>query len=288
MKKIVKILAWVLTGLALLYLGFMLLSRIMYNYAWFHGDYPGPKSLTNVHEKQIKQVDWLLLHGASLDARMWQDIVHHCPNQRVLAVSLGRHNLGSKLAEPGLESARDIVKVLQRVEVKKGIIGHSSAAVWLANAYAECPTCFAKLQIYLLAPNFCYLQVNALDKAMLDWLPSLSWTGPHIQSCQHSANYAQCKRNYLYGRLFNVNSTHYYTKLLGLCTPMTTQHIQQFVGELGAQVHYLLVNNDPLIDNIKLQNFLASLGQKVQTLPELSHHEASYEAAAIMRCVEKG
>ncbi|MDF2867376.1 MAG: hypothetical protein K0S11_846 [Gammaproteobacteria bacterium] len=262
----------------------MALSRVLYSYAWIRGDFPGPKYLTN-QPPASRQIDWLLLHGASLDARMWKNIVNHCPNQRILAVSLANHNLSTKLAQPGHEPSQEIIKLLKQYKVKQGIITHSSGAVWLANAYAECPRCFNNLTINLLVPNFCYLQVSKLERLLMDILPSIAWEGLTVDSCVNSSDYEQCKRDYLFGRRYYVSNLNYFNNLLNLCTrPETQENIHQFVTHLAGQGHYILADGDVLIDNDKLQAFLVPYHSQLTILPHTSHHEAYKYAANIMHC----
>ncbi len=262
----------------------MALSRVLYSYAWIRGDFPGPKYLTN-QPPASKQIDWLLLHGASMDARMWQGIVNHCSNQRVLAVSLANHNLSTKLAKPGIEPSQEIIKLLKQYQIKQGIITHSSGAVWLANAYAGCPSCFKDLKIYLLVPNFGYLQISKTERLLLDVLPSIAWEGLTIDSCVNSSDYAQCKHDYLYGRLYYVSNLNYFKTLLNLCArPETQANIHQLVTQLAGQTHYILAKGDVLIDNNKLQAFLTANHLPFTMLAHTSHHEAYKYAAQIMNC----
>lgn len=284
MKRFFKYILYVPLTLVLVYLGYMTLSRILYRHSWSRGDYPGPRLISNFSTAS-KQVDWLLLHGASLDARMWLKVIKSCPSQHVLAASLANHNMGSKLAEPGIEPSQDIVKLLNQYKVKQGIIGHSSAAVWLANAYAACPKCFQNLQIYLLVPNLCFMQVNEIDKVLLKVVPTLFWAFDNISPCTNSHDMERCKRDFLAGRNYRIGSTKYYEKLLTLCSQLdTNHHINNFVTKLAKQIHFILADGDALIDNKALQQYLRSYHSQAMMLPHTSHHESYLYAANIMHC----
>jgi|GEM_PF-2140662 len=284
MRKILKLFLWLFFCLGLIYLGYLALSRGLYSYAWMRGDYPGPKFLSH-QPPASKQIDWLLLHGATLDARMWQKVIDNCHQQRLLAVSLAQHNLSTKLAKPGLEPSQEIVKLLKRYQVKHGIIAHSTGALWVANAYALCPECFANLQLYFLAPNYCFLQVSATQRMFLNVLPNIAWEGNTVYACLNGKNYQQCKDDYLYGRQYYVSNVNYYKQLLKLCNlPQTEQNIRRMQEKLGPQIHYILAAGDALIDNQRLQEFLAPYKVKLQVLEHTSHQEAYHYAFQILHC----
>src|SRR3990167_2509709 len=107
---------------------FVLLVLIYFSFgklAWFlsvmHGDFPGAKEIKTKSVKPNQAIDWLFIHGASLDARVWKSILNRRETTPMVALSVGDHELGIRYSKP-YKAYLDIENYLSLHQINKGII----------------------------------------------------------------------------------------------------------------------------------------------------------------------
>lgn len=277
MKSIILIFLAILLVFVVIYI---LVGPLPLFLSKFHGDYPGPKQLNSNAVKPQQPVDWLLLHGASLDARVWTGVLKRNPQIPMTALSLSQHEDGVKYADPGHQAALDIIDYLRYHDIKKGVVGHSTASLWLADAYSRCPECFKGLQIILLAPST-GSNIKSSDIDVLKTLHKFSYIIPDpflggaVGACQgvDDNSYRQCKKEYLYGRLLYVNSVKYYTKLVSYSLNQDIiKNLEYFLEQDRQNITVYLAANDQVLIPAKTEEFLQQYKIPYHVIPNAAHH----------------
>ena len=201
-----------------LYLG---VGWLPYFFCKIHGDYPGPKEIYSNSVVNKLESDFLLIHGASLDARVWNGVLSRNPEKSIVAISLAHHESVIKDAVPKT-AASDLVQYLKTHKVNKAIVGHSTASLWIAEAYNLCKECFEDIQIILLAPSFADnikksdLATLKAFKKMSFFLPDLMISVGSVEACEGGGgnSYERGYKTYKYNRLFLFKSIKYYKRLV--------------------------------------------------------------------------
>lgn len=244
--------------LGLIYLG---MGFIPYQISKLHGDYPGPKEIYSNNVMPTSSVDYLFVHGASLDARTWNGVLKRNSDKSMVAISLAQHNEGVKYANP-YNATNDLVTYLKTHQVKRAIIGHSTASLWIAGAYSIYPDAFKDIQIILLAPSFAS-NIHRQDLHILRFWNSISWLVPNLMlkfgvmgSCSgdQKYSYAQAKSVYSYGRLFLYNSIRYYNDLVHYSfASETISSLDYFLKEDKKNIKIYISDSDKALnpDNTK-------------------------------------
>jgi pimeloyl-ACP methyl ester carboxylesterase len=239
------------------YVFIAIISLILLSYAslgifpWIisclHHDYPGPTQLSNIqNDKQT--ADWLLIHGADSDARLWIEVLKANKQISMVALSLSHHEQGVQFADPGTEAAREINNYLKKHKPRLGVIGHSTGGLWIADAYLQCPTCWTGLKVILLAPNTAnnippqYVQLAANFNLLKLIFPNPYWDFTLVAACQgpsvNAEQYAKCKKTFLGSRLFLLRSMAYYQKLFSYMDYCREKHN----GKVSKKIHCFLPN----------------------------------------------
>lgn len=212
---------YILISVLILGLIYLSIGFIPYKISLFFCDYPGPKMIFSNHQMSTSKIDYLLVHGASLDARIWNGVLKRNKKKSMAAISLSRHNEGVMYADP-TTAVTDLVEYLKNHKINKAIVGHSTAALWIAEAYSLYPDAFKEIQVILVAPSF-GSNINKHDLQLLKSWNKLSWIVPKVMlksglmdSCQGDTkfSYLHAKEIYSYGRIFIFNSINYYNKLV--------------------------------------------------------------------------
>jgi pimeloyl-ACP methyl ester carboxylesterase len=245
-----------------------------------HGDYPGSKVIYSNPQVSENGCDFLFIHGASLDARVWKKVITDNKDKSIAAISLSGHQNGVAEANP-VTAGQDLVNYLKKHKVNKAIVGHSTASLWIAEAYSQCPQCFEHLHIILLAPSFGnninpndLKKLKLLDKMKL-FLPEPMLNLGEISACAGSnlpGAYAACKKTYTYGRLFLFNSLRYYDALVNYSLEAETIHkLDYFLQNNHKNIIIYIAAQDQVL-NADLTIATAKKYQiKYQVIPNLSH-----------------
>lgn len=251
-----------LTTLFVLSLIYVMLGPIPWLLAIWHGDYPGPKILTNnITQKRISHT-WLLVHGVNADARVWQSVLNIPTNVSMIAISVSNHELGPQYADPTHLAATEINQYLATHPDVKVIVGHSTAALWFAEAYTLHPAYWHKLQIILLAPNIGInaRQLISSQPSKLTWFIKFDWLGyllpnPYlaflpITACQgiNEQTYKLCKKMFLTGKLFRLGSIPYFKKLnIYMLDPKRQIELNDFLKNNAKNIKIYLASNDAVL-----------------------------------------
>ncbi len=268
--------------LVALYLGYYLLSQGLYYYAWYRGDYPQPKMISSLPFKEGQGIDWFLVHGASMSASCWKEVIQKNTEQKIVAISLGRHELGPKLADPAIGPVKDIIAFMKTNKIKKGIIGHSNAAIWLALAYKEQPQLFKGVKLYLIAPNLGSVKINLVENTLYRLLPDIHWAFLPIKSCKGSKDFKKCELDYLGARKYRINSIGYYLRSIEYFSGDAARNAVDNLLKRYAQIEFIIAGDDHVIDDQKLIDKLTKTGHAYKVI-EGSHHDAIQYAAEIIR-----
>jgi len=266
-----------LAGLLILY-GFFYLGAgpFVWKLALLRHDYPGPLELRSVSAREGLEIDWLLVHGANQDARVYQKILKNS-RLRLVAVSLSHHEEGPHRADPSLRPAEEICSFLSRTPVRRGVVGHSMAGLWIAQAYKVCPSKWEGLQVILLAPHLGEARgvwTAHLIPLLKRILPDPCWGFMPIRACfgVGKEHYSQCKQDYLYGRRRRFVSAPYYEKLVAFAArPETEEAVAEFLRDKERDVVIVLAEQDLLISNRKAEEFAQRYSIRLAKLPQTSH-----------------
>lgn len=272
---------------ALIYLS---IGLIPWEISLWHHDYPGPKELSNFHDNHSP--DWLLVHGVNYDARLWQEILFNNPTIRMTAISLSAHEQGSRYADPGERAAEFINQYLQQHKPKCGVIGHSTGALWIADAYLKCPDCWRNLKVILLAPNT-GTNVKSIYSVTSRYLSILNWLLPDpylgflpITGClgTNDEDYTLCKQKTLQTRMFRLGSIPYYIKLFNYMSYSHQQHIfSQFANLDRSNIMLYLPENDQLLNTQQSISQAKELNLRYKIIPFTSHFGILYSNSALIK-----
>lgn len=266
--------------LIFLIIAYLCFGLIPYSLSKLHGDYPGPKEIYSNSNNIELGHDFLLIHGASLDARVWNNVLEQNKDKSIVAISLSQHEDGVEHADPAI-AGEDLVKYLKKHKINKAIIGHSTASLWIADAYHKCPECFKDLQVILLAPSFGN-NINHSDLQTLKSLNKISFLLPepmlnlgNISACEGSGikgTYINCKKTYTYGRLFLFNSLKYYNDLVSYSlAPDTMYRLDYFLQNDYKNIAIYVSTDDHVLDPDLTIKTSQKYGIKYEVIPNLSH-----------------
>ncbi len=227
----------------------------------FYHDIPGPKAINAANGT----TDWLCIHGASIDARLWQGFIDSSKaTSKITAISIGNHEQLLNLVKPDASSGQDISAFLENTNVNHGIIAHSSGALWLASAYDQDATPWnSNWRIILLTPNFGHnVQVgNSFFKKLIAHVSInyLFWLLPdpavailHGSACTGSADHKKCIDTYYAGRRVRLYSWNYYRRLINYMRDINTQqHLTKFLQDFASRITIVNATNDAVIDHEK-------------------------------------
>lgn len=253
---------------------------IPYSLSKLHGDYPGPKEIYSNSNNVESGHDFLLIHGASLDARVWNNVLQHNIDKSMVAISLSEHEDGVTRANQ-VNAGNDLITYLKTHKINKTIVGHSTASLWIADAYYKCPECFKDLKIILLAPSFGD-NINHGDLQTLKSLNKISFLLPepmlnlgNVSACEGGAikdAYTNCKKTYTYGRLFLFNSLKYYNDLVAYSLATDTMHrLGYFLQNDYKNIVIYVSGNDHVLDHDLTIKTAQKYGIKYEVLSNLSH-----------------
>lgn len=267
-------LATLLILYAFFYIG---VGPFVWKLALLRHDYPGPLELKNAAAEGAAEIDWLLIHGANQDARVYRKILEENPRPRLVAVSLSRHEEGPHRADPSLRPAEEICSFLAATPVRRGVIGHSMAGLWIAQAYKICPSEWEGLQVVLLAPHLGEAQGSWIVPLipLLKWiLPDPCWGFMPVRACWgvSRGHYVRCKEDYLYGRRRRFVSAPYYKSLVDYAArPETETAVEEFLRDKGKGILIFLAEQDRLISNRKAEEVAQRYPIRLVKLPQTSH-----------------
>ncbi len=263
-----------------------IICKILWGASYVIGDYPGPAILKNVTAQKTGKIDWLLIHGASVDARVWDAFINsHCDDSLV-AISLGDQQYGSAQAQPGVMAGQQLTNFLQNFAIQKGIITHSTGSLWLAQAYHQCPQCLQHLKIILLAPNAGdnALGVSSGIRSTLKW-GSIFAPDPYlnvpltfeltpIQACEggNSYYYATCRSYYMCGTHMSFTSINYYRKLVKYMSDFTQQkYFIDFLKNDAKNITIYIPGDDKILQYQNIIPLAQQDGIPIVTIPNISH-----------------
>lgn len=266
----------VLICLIVLYLA---MGLVPYSMSILHGDYPGPKELySNFNLTKNTGVDYLLIHGASVDARVWSNLLKRNSDKSMVAISLSNHENGVTQANP-ITASTDLLNYLKTNRVNKAIITHSTGSLWIADTYNQHPEYFKHLKIILLAPSF-GTNINHGDLNTLHFLNKFALILPRpmlnlggVSSCYgNEAEYKYCKEIYTYKRLFLFNSLKYYNNVVAYSFAARTQsNLEKFLKKDQANITMYIASNDHVLDKDKTIKTAEKYGIKYVVIPNTSH-----------------
>lgn len=261
--------------LSIFYLG---IGFIPYQISKIYCDYPGPKEISS-NNVLTGNVDYLLVHGAVADARVWRNILKRNSDKSMVAISLSRHQDGVKYANP-YNAAADLVQYLKNHKINRAIIGHSTASLWISEAYFLYPEVFKDIQVILLAPNF-GSNIYESDLHMLSKWNRLSWILPslivkpgNIDSCVGDKNYSyeQAKDVYSYGRLFLFNSRRYYNDLVNYSFSKESQdNLDKFLKNNKNNITVYISHADKALDPENTIKVVQKYNLNNEILSDVSH-----------------
>ena len=264
--------------------GYLLLSMCLWIISVLHGDYPGPKVLySNKDRGADDAIDWLLIHGASVDARSWSNFLNRHPDAKMAAISLAGHERGVVHANPNAEAAIELAQYLSTHKVRCGIVGHSTAALWIADAYSRCPECFQGLQVILITPNFgSNIILAGFDQLLfkvihkIAWLLAMPiWKPGKMNACIGAGDqrYALCSRLYMYDRLYNFISLNYYHKLLTYGYSSAMQHkLRAFLDKFRENITIYATTSDLVLDPVETQALAKAHQIELHLMDNIPHH----------------
>lgn len=275
-KKIIYLL---LILLAVLIIYRLVAGTVFWQISLWHGDYPGPKQLSNMSSNHTPP-DWLLIHGSDLDAREYKEVTSEYKRPTMVALSLTRHNEGLQFADPGKAAAIELVNYLKTHKPRKGIIGHSTAALWIADAYQRCPSCFNGLKIILLAPNS-GSDIQSYYTFLSYFLPLFNIFVPNpyipiapLKSCEGVNNeyYYKCKQYYLAGRLLRLQSIPYFQKLFRYMAETNKEHVyQHFLKADHKNIIFYLDADDRILKKEDIINLAKEFSIPYTIIPQSTH-----------------
>ncbi len=244
------------------------------------GDYPGPFLLNN-NPGTNKGIDYLLLHGASLDARAYDTIIKEHKELNLAALSLGDQHLGPQYADPVSKASADIIKFLETNKINHGIVGHSLSAIWLSEAFKQRPDLFSFKKIILLCPMFGNISeyltptMNILFKIKYIFPDPYWWRFVKIKACMGlgEEHYEMAKKHYFAGKKFRISSLSYYENLIKyIGRKETRENILNFLQNNKNKIKIILSNHDTTIDNDEVIKIADELGLNVSFVSECTHH----------------
>lgn len=263
----------------ILFISYVSIGFIPYQISKIHGDYPGQKEIYSNFDMSTVSVDYLLVHGASLDARAWRGVLKRNSDKSMVAISLSRHNEGVKYADP-YNAAHDLVGYLKMHKVKRAIIGHSTASLWIADAYSFYPDAFKDIKVILLAPSFAS-NINKHDLQLLKSWNKLFWVVPDlmlkfgvVSSCSGDGkySYSQAKAVYSYGRLFLFNSLRYYNDLVNYSFASNTHtRLDYFLKDNKKNIMAYISDSDKALNPINTIKVVQQYSLKYEVIHDLSH-----------------
>lgn len=252
---------------------------IPYYISQARGDYPGPKEIYSNYGLSTSSVDYLLIHGASLDARVWNGVLQRNSDKSMVAISLANHEDGVKYADPFI-AAQDLVNYLKTHKVNKAIVGHSTASLWIAEAYSICQDCFNGVKIILLSPSFGE-NIMKDDLTTLNKLNKISFLLPDpmlhhgdLSSCQggEDGTYNECKKVYRYGRLFLFDSIKYYNNVVKYSLAHdTTAHLDYFLKDDKKNIIIYISDSDKVLDPQTTIKMVQDYNLKYKVVNNISH-----------------
>lgn len=242
----------------------------------YYHDYPGPKIIINGTAGE--NLDWLLIHGASADARIWQNVLMAFKGKsNMAAVSLGNHEQPLRFVLPNNQSAQDLSDFMKNHNIQRGVIGHSTAALWMASSYNQHPELWKNIQnIILVAPNFGN-NINAAVNKQKSVLDYLRWVIPEpylvlkpIHGCigsePHYCN--RCTATYMSGRKIRLGSLSYYKKVVSYMSDQYNQQLMlEFLRVFAKRITVVIATNDNIIDNQITLDIIKQFNLNVVEIP---------------------